>query len=365
MAASSNALSAEESWEAVAGRNRRFDGVLFYAVRSTGIYCKPSCPSRRPRRHQVTFFFEPHAAEQAGYRPCRRCHPDQKRQVNGAVELVRQACRYIEENLDSSLSLQELAAQARRSPYFLQRTFKQVTGISPRQYVEARRLRAFKTELRLNGRDVTAATYEAGYGSGSRVYEKAAALMGMTPAQYRKGAPDVRIRYTIVPCPLGRLLLAATDRGVCSVKVGDSDSALLRDLAWEHPKATIEPGQERLAPWVKEIVRRIESSSGREAEELPLDIRATTFQRRVFEELKRIPRGETRSYSQIAEALGMPGAQRAVGSACAQNPVALLIPCHRVVRAGGGMGGYRWGLKRKRELLAREKNTLSGPVQRN
>jgi AraC family transcriptional regulator of adaptative response/methylated-DNA-[protein]-cysteine methyltransferase len=262
-------------------------------------------------------------------------------------------CQYIDKNLEASLTLKELGAVAGLDPVHLQKIFKRTTGVTPRQYIEARRLTAFKVELRVNRREVTDATYEVGYGSSSRVYERAAEQIGMTPATYRKGAPGVRIRYATADCSLGRILLAATERGICSVKVGSSDSMLIAELFKEFPKAIMEGDQETLGSWVSEVVAQVER--GDVPFSLPLDIQATAFQRRVYEALRRIPRGETRSYSQLASEIGDANACRAVAQACAHNPVAIVIPCHRVVQADGGLGGYRWGKERKRELLEREK----------
>jgi AraC family transcriptional regulator of adaptative response/methylated-DNA-[protein]-cysteine methyltransferase len=351
----SNANAAEAYWTAVSQRDRSFDGVIYYAVRSTGIYCQPSCPSRRPRRDNVEFFTQPQNAERAGFRPCRRCRPNEVRTTSEHVEIVRRACRYVEQNLESSLTLEEIAQAAGVSGGFLHRTFKALTGITPRQYVEARRLNAFKLELRLNQRSVTDAIYEAGYGSSSRLYERASEFIGMSPRQYRTGAPETQIRYATPECSLGWLLIAATDKGICAVKVGDSDGRLERELFSEYRKAEIMRDQKTLGPWIRDVIATVERADARPV--LPLDIQATAFQRRVYEVLCRIPRGEVRSYSQVAEEIGEPKACRAVAQACAHNPVALLVPCHRVVRSDGSSGGYRWGARRKKKLLRHEAET--------
>lgn len=350
-----HALSPESTpeWRAIVERDSRFDGIVYYAVLSTGIYCRPSCASRKPRPDRVKLFFDQEEAQRAGFRPCRRCHPEQAGHSNAQIESVRRVCRYIDANLEASLTLRELGSAARLDPYHLQKLFKRTTGVTPRQYIEARRLTAFKVELRVNGRGVTDATYEVGYGSSSRVYERAAQQIGMTPATYRKGAPGVRIRYATGECSLGRMLLAATDRGICSVKVGSSDSILIAELFKEFPKAIMEGDQNTLGPWVDQVVAQVER--GDVPFSLPLDIQATAFQRRVYEALRRIPRGEIRSYSQLATEIGDPKSCRAVAQACANNPVAVVIPCHRVVQADGGLGGYRWGRERKKKLLDREK----------
>lgn len=342
----------EAAWAAVLAQDRGWDGRLFYGVRSTGIYCRPSCPSRRPRRDQVEFFFEPAAAEAAGFRACRRCHPNQPGREDAQLAAVVRACHYIRENLEASLSLDELGAHAGMSPFHLQRVFKRATGLTPKQYIAACRMAAFKQELRLNRRNVAEATYHAGYGSGSRVYERAAEEIGMTPARYRRGAPGVDIEYGVVACSLGRLLAARTERGVCAVRLGDSEAALERELRHEFPRAELRRAEGE-PEWLRAVVARVEGEPA--AAELPLDIRVTAFQRRVYQALARIPAGETRSYAEVARAMGAPAASRAVAQACARNPVAVLIPCHRVVRGSGALSGYRWGVRRKRALLERER----------
>ncbi len=340
-------------WQSVLTRNQSADGSFVYAVRSTGIYCRPSCPSRRPKREQVLFFPLPEAAEQAGFRACRRCQP---REIDGytndQVELIRQACRVIEEHLDDDLTLASLGAQLHISPHHLQRSFKRVMGITPRQYAETRRLDQFKSRLRA-GASVTRAMYEAGYSSSSRLYERAPAHLGMTPTAYRKGGPGMNISYTIVDCPLGRLLVAATERGICGVSLGDSDAALEAALRGEYPAAQIQRDEAGMGEWVSAFLSYL---SGRQPDlNLPVDVQATAFQWQVWEALRAIPSGSTRSYSEVARAIGQPRAARAVARACATNPVALVIPCHRVVRENGDLGGYRWGVARKQRLLAQEK----------
>jgi AraC family transcriptional regulator of adaptative response/methylated-DNA-[protein]-cysteine methyltransferase len=344
-----------ELWDAVVGRNRRFDGAIFYAVRSTKIYCRPSCPSRRPKPENVRFFFDPDSAEQAGFRACRRCHP---REIPGdeRLEIVRKVCGAIERSIDSPPPVRQLAAELQVTAIVLQRAFRQSTGVTLKQYADARRLSLFKTSLRF-GRDVTTAIYEAGYNSSSRVYESADRKLGMTPAMYAGGGPGARIRYAIAPYSAGKALLAVTDKGVCSVKLGDDAERLVHELAGEYPKADIENAGDGLSEWMSNLLKRLEGDVS--LPDLPLDVRATAFQRRVYEELKRIPAGETRTYSQIAKRLGDERGRRAVARACATNNVAVLIPCHRVVRSDGGMGGYRWGLKRKEVLLAGEKQAHS------
>ena len=350
-------LETELCWRAVEGRDARFEGTFFYGVRSTGVYCKPTCPSRRPRREQVSFFASCDDAEGAGFRACLRCRPRKTGARDPRVEFVLRACRAIEAHAEGSPSLEELGAELGVSPHQLRRTFKSVAGITPRQYAAAHRLQMFKSRIR-EGDGVAGAMYEAGYGSSSRLYENASEKLGMTPATYRRGGKGMNINYTVVDSSLGRLLVAATGRGVCSVQFGDSDEELSAALAAEYPSAAVVRDGAGLGEWVKTLLRHVE---GEQPElDLPLDLRATAFRSRVWEELRRIPYGETRSYGEVARAIGQPAAVRAVASACAANPVALATPCHRVVREGGAPGGYRWGLARKRELLERERRAANG-----
>jgi AraC family transcriptional regulator of adaptative response/methylated-DNA-[protein]-cysteine methyltransferase len=341
-------------WDAIVARNRKFDGALFYGVSTTRIYCRPACPSRRPKPENVEFFFDPDSAEQAGFRACKRCHPRDSASRNGSekLQLVRNVCLAVEKNVDSSLPMKQLSAELNVHPAALDRAFKQSTGITIKQYADARRLSLFKTALRF-GRDVTTAIYEAGYNSSSRVYEHANSKLGMTPGAYSKGGNGAQIRYAIAPYSAGKALLAVTDKGVCSVKLGDDPARLVHELEGEYPNAQLIQADSELREWMSNLLRRLEGEV--DLPELPIDVRATAFQRRVYEELKRIPAGETRTYSQIASKLGGESGRRAVARACATNNVAVLIPCHRVVRSDGGMGGYRWGLNRKDDLLARER----------
>jgi AraC family transcriptional regulator, regulatory protein of adaptative response / methylated-DNA-[protein]-cysteine methyltransferase len=343
---------AEEWWRAVESRDRRADGAFVFAVRTTGVYCRPSCPARRPKRRNVRFFQGPNAAEAAGFRACRRCHPRDLPSRVVEAAWVRRVCRQIEDTLDRPVRLRELGAKAGVSPDHLARRFKRATGLSPRQYAEARRLAAFKERLR-KGNGVNEAIYEAGYGSSSRAYEKAPARLGMTPAAYRRGGLGLRLDYTIVDSALGRLLVAATERGISAVCLGDSDAVLEEALRTEYPRAELTRDQRRLRGWVRTLVRQLEGEAP-EAE-LPLDIRATAFQWRVWQQLRAIPRGQTRTYGEVARRIGSPRAVRAVARACATNPVAVAIPCHRVVPKTGGLGGYRWGAEKKKALLERER----------
>jgi AraC family transcriptional regulator of adaptative response/methylated-DNA-[protein]-cysteine methyltransferase len=341
-------LDNETRWQATQQRDVTYDGVFVYAVRSTGIYCRPTCPSRRPRREQVEFFGACDEAEAAGFRACRRCHPRQVAPDIAAVEVV---CRFIAEHLDESITLATLSAACGISPYHLQRTFKRVTGLTPKQYIAERRMGKLKEHLR-DGSDVTTAMYDAGYGSSSRLYERGTGRLGMTPNTYRQGGSGIEIVYTIIDCPLGRLLVATTERGICAVSLGDADDALEQALRKEYPAAEIHPGEPANSGWVQAIVDFLDGHEF--PADLPIDVQATSFQRRVWTFLRTIPSGETRSYGEVARGIDQPTAARAVANACATNPVALIIPCHRVVRGDGAPGGYRWGAERKRTLLARE-----------
>ncbi len=341
-----------ERWEIVSARNPEYDDVFVYAVRSTGIYCRPSCPSRRPRRQHVAFYHVPEAAERDGFRPCQRCRPERTNGGSSQVERVRSVCRYIDENPAKCPTLAQLAEFAGLSPHHLHRTFKAVLGITPRQYADARRLDQFKRGLG-NGSSISGAMYEAGYSSTSRLYERASDHLGMTPATYKKGGRGARMRFAIADSPLGRVLVAATQRGVSAVYIGEDDDHLLSELEQEYPAAAIERDETALGRWVEAILNYL--SGKQKALDLPLDVVATAFQQRVWQLLRAIPYGETRTYSEMARQLGSPKAARAVGRACATNPVSLVIPCHRAIRADGSLSGYRWGLNRKRKLLDREK----------
>ncbi len=333
-------------WQAVLHRDPSMDGEFLYAVQSTGVFCRPTCPSRRPSRSRVRFFTSAEEAQRAGFRPCRRCRP-----LDAAVEVIGEVCRYIDDNLDRNVSLNELGQAAGLSPFHLQRKFKAALGLTPREYADARRLERLKAEMK-NGERVTSAIYGAGYGSSSRVYEKAPAQLGMTPCEYRAGAGSVQIRYTIEPSPIGLMLVGATDAGVCAIQFGDSDEALVRALQAEYPKALIRRDELLFHPWIEPLQAYLRGENVRL--DLPLDIRATAFQRRVWKYLQQIPYGETRSYSEIARDIGAPKSTRAVARACASNRIAVAIPCHRVVRTDGEMGGYKWGTERKQRLLALE-----------
>ncbi len=343
-----SAAEQTRKWRSVLERDARADGAFVYAVRTTGVYCRPSCPSRRPKPESVEFFAAPAVAERAGYRPCKRCSPHQADRQRAAVLA---ACRHIDAHSSERLTLQTLGRKIGLSPHHLQRLFKQITGVSPRDYQEARRIAQFKHGVR-NGRTITAAMLDSGFGSSSRLYEKSARHLGMTPARYRKQGDGLAIAYTIFSSPLGEVLLAATPQGICKVSLGTGASRLEAELRAEFGAAVIKRDDRKLRAYAKKIAGYFGGSHA--ALDLPLDIRATAFQRKVWNILKSIPHGATRSYSDIARRAGMPTAVRAVATAIASNPVALLIPCHRAVRKNGDLAGYRWGLARKAALLAQE-----------
>lgn len=344
-------MTSNSRWQAVTSRDRSADGAFVYAVASTGIYCRPSCPSRKPRRDRTTFFAGPEQAEQAGYRACRRCRPASSIPTSLVERALGAWARIAERRPDGRVPLTALAAAVGSSPSHLQRTFRQALGVSPRELSDARRVEVLRRALR-ERKSVTDAIYEAGFGSSSRVYERSARTLGMTPAQYAAGGEGSTVSYVCAPCDVGRVLVAATERGVCAVKLGDDDRELVRILISEFPGASIAEGDARMRTWVAEIVAAI---GGRQPSiALPLDIRGTAFQLRVWKELQKIPAGLTRSYGEIARRIGRPTATRAVARACGANPACIVIPCHRVVGADGGLGGYHWGVERKRALLDRE-----------
>jgi AraC family transcriptional regulator, regulatory protein of adaptative response / methylated-DNA-[protein]-cysteine methyltransferase len=342
----------DSRWRAVLARDPRSDGRFVYAVRSTGVYCRPTCPSRRPKRQSVVFFATADSAEVAGFRECRRCRPRAGVPRPPAIDHVRKAADFIASHADESLTLGAIASHVGTSPFHLQRTFSQLLGISPRAYQDAVRARRFRGDLR-TGKPLTAAMYDAGYGSSSRVYEQRPTGRGITPAQYRRGSAGASISFTVVDSSLGRLLVAGTDKGLCSVKLGDRDEALEEDLRAEYPAASIHRERGAFTQWVRALVAHLDGRAPRL--DLPLDVKATAFQWKVWRYLQSIPYGQTRAYSDVAKAIGAPRAVRAVARACATNHVCLVIPCHRVVQKDGGLGGYRWGTDRKRKLLQKEK----------
>lgn len=344
----------EKRWNAVVERDSEEDGRFVYAVSSTMVYCRPSCPSRRPTRARVSFFPTPAAAEAAGYRACRRCEPTHPE--TAALRKVRQARAYLDRHWSEPVSLKRLSGAVGMSPYHLQRTFKRVLGITPKVYTTSRRLERMKARLK-QGDTVSRATYEAGFGSGSRVYDQAPMALGMTPGAYRKGGRGVTVRYTTVSTTAGLLLAAATERGLCYVMLGDAAGSLEAELRKEFPRATLERDDAAIGRYAAALARMTGGESG----DLPLDVSGSRFQWQVWDALRRIPPGQTRTYGTIARELGRPGAARAVGRACASNPVSIVIPCHRAIRGDGELGGYRWGVERKRRLLEteRERDSLN------
>jgi AraC family transcriptional regulator of adaptative response/methylated-DNA-[protein]-cysteine methyltransferase len=354
--AMSTTLGADDRcWQAVLAHDPAADGAFVYAVRTTGVYCRPSCPSRRPKRASVAFYAGPDAAEIAGFRECRRCRPRAGTPVPAGLADVRRACAYIQAHADETLTLARLAAHVGASPFHLQRTFAKLVGISPRAYQDAVRAARFRDGLR-QGTPVSGAVYDAGYGSISRVYERMPTGRGMTPAAYRRGGKGLAMRYTIVDSPVGRLMVAGTERGICSVKLGDRDERLEQDLRREYPEATVSRDQQALSTWVRTLIAHLDGRAPHL--DLPIDVQATAFQWKVWRYLQSIPWGETRAYSEVARAIGEPSAVRAVARACATNPVCLVVPCHRVVQKDGGLGGYRWGTRRKQALLQGESGKL-------
>ena len=349
-------LDFDRCWQAVQNRDRAEDGRFYFGVVTTGVYCRPSCPARMPLRRNIRFFESPADAERAGLRPCLRCHPLAVRGADPSTDRIQQLCRFIDAHSDTELRSGDLEQRAGMSLYNFQRSFKAIVGVTPKQYVEARRIEKLKGGLR-TAKDVTAAVYDAGYGSSSRVYERADTRLGMTPKQYRQGGHNVTITYTTVNSPLGLLMIGATDRGLCFVQFGENADGLLASLRREYPAATLEPMREPRDPlfdkWVEALNRHLDGNQPRL--DLPLDIRATAFQMRVWNYLQSIPYGEVQSYSEVAAAIGAPNAARAVARACASNRTAIVIPCHRVIRGTGELGGYRWGLARKRALIDRER----------
>jgi AraC family transcriptional regulator of adaptative response/methylated-DNA-[protein]-cysteine methyltransferase len=356
-----SALDDAAAWAAVETRDARQDGVFFYAVRTTGVYCRPSCSSRRPRRENVSFFPNADAAERAGFRACRRCRPRELRLVGGGDDPLSKARAYLDAHADERVTLAELSRVARMSAAHLQRQFTSRFGVSPRRYLAALRAERFKNELRdPSERTVSRATFEAGYGASSRAYEAAADHLAMTPAAYRRGGLGVAIRYTVTTTDLGALLVAVTARGVCAVSIGDDAGALEQSLEREYPRASrdrVELGalaaDDPLNDWTARIVRHLAGAV--ERLDLPTDVPGTAFQEDVWRAVRTIPPGETRTYSDVARSLGRPQAARAVARAVASNRVALVIPCHRVVMVGDDdVGGYRWGAERKKRILERE-----------
>lgn len=337
-------------YDAVRTRDARAEGRFFYSVATTGVYCRPTCAARLARRENVAFHPTPDDAERAGYRPCKRCRPRDLPQAERHAAIVLQA-RQLLESSSEPVSLAVLAERVQLSPYHLHRLFCAHVGMTPRAYAAAHRLQRASAELR-DGASVTSAIHEAGYSSSSRFYEGQSGALGMTPSNLRRGAEGVTMRAVVSTCSLGNVLVAATTRGVCAVAFGDDTNVLFSELRSRFPRADVQPSDEALDALAAQVVGMIDAA--RVPATIPLDLMGTAFQQRVWRELRKIPRGETFTYSEIARRIGAPRAVRAVGTACGKNPVAVAVPCHRVLREDGTLGGYRWGLDRKRQLLAQE-----------
>jgi AraC family transcriptional regulator of adaptative response/methylated-DNA-[protein]-cysteine methyltransferase len=342
----------EARWAAVIKRDRSADGHFYYAVRTTGVYCRPSCASRTARRENVTFYDDGDAAQRAGFRPCRRCKPDEAALSVQQREKILTACRSLETAIELP-TLEELARAAGMSRFHFHRLFKAITGLTPKAYAVAHRGRRVRNQLKRTGL-ITDAIYDAGFNSAGRFYATSDGLLGMTPTQFRQGGVNTCIRFALGECSLGSILVAATDKGVCAILLGDDPDALLRDLQDRFARAEIIGGDRDFEKTVAAVIAHVEMPSS--TLDLQLDIRGTVFQERVWQALQKIPPGSTLSYSELARQLGTPNATRAVAQACAANAIAVAIPCHRVVRNDGSLSGYRWGVERKRELLERERN---------
>lgn len=348
--ASTESVNRDPRWAAIVARDHAADGRFFYAVHTTGIYCRPGCASRTPRPENVEFHQTAAAAEHAGFRPCKRCRPDQPVLAVRQAEQVTELCRLIESS-ERKPTLEQLARHSGWSPWHLQRVFKAITGVTPGSYAEACRARRIRRGL-ARGIPVTNSIYAAGFGSSGRFYEKTNGMLGMTPTRYKSGGAGTQIRFAVGRCVLGEILVAASTHGICAIALGDDADLLLRDLQDRFPLAVLIGGDATFEQMVAQVVAFVESPKA--AFNLPLDVRGTAFQQKVWQALRRIPPGKTLTYTEIARRIGAPAAVRAVAGACAANAIAVVIPCHRVVRSDGKLSGYRWGVERKRALLVRE-----------
>jgi AraC family transcriptional regulator of adaptative response/methylated-DNA-[protein]-cysteine methyltransferase len=337
----------------VVARNPQADGTFYYSVKTTGVYCRPSCAARLPRPEHVRFHATCTEAEQAGFRPCKRCKPHQVSLVEQHATAIAAACRFIEQSAETP-SLAQLAHQVALSPSHFHRVFKAITGLTPKAYAAAQRAQRVRSTLSTSG-TVTEALYDAGYNSNGRFYATANEVLGMTPSNYRAGGASTVIRFAVGECSLGAILVAQSERGICAILLGDDPDALTRDLQDRFPQATLIGGDAAFEQLVAQVVGFVEAPAV--GLDLPLDVRGTAFQQRVWQALRTIPAGSTASYTDIAKHIGAPQAVRAVAQACGANPLAVAIPCHRVVRHDGALSGYRWGIERKRTLLAREAQT--------
>ena len=349
----------EELWQAVKTRDPRYYSQFVYGVNSTKIYCRPTCPSKKPTtKDKVAFFPDSASAKRAGFRPCARCKPDELSQATPQVLTIQKLCEFITENCNNRLTLERLSKESGFSPFHLQRTFKKVTGVTPREYIEAVRMARLKLSLK-SGNSIRKSTYSVGYNTSGWLYFRPNEKLGMSPLKYKKGGEGLRISYVITDSPLGKLLVAATERGVCFVSLADSIQKLIDHLRSEYPRAKLEtdsdvPSNSNLSLSVDRIMEYLTKGTDLENSNLPLDLQATAFQQRVWKELRAIPYGKVSSYSEVARRMGLPKATRAVANACASNPVALVVPCHRVVPKGGGVGNYGLGVERKKILLEKE-----------
>ncbi|MBD2461153.1 bifunctional DNA-binding transcriptional regulator/O6-methylguanine-DNA methyltransferase Ada [Oscillatoria sp. FACHB-1407] len=345
-----------DRWEAIAQRSPNTDGTFFYAVKTTGVYCRPTCSSRRPKRENVLFFESCDAAETAGFRPCKRCSPRSASPQQQQVERIAEVCKQIEVS-ETLPSLDEMAQMVGLSPYHFHRVFKEIVGITPKQYAIAQRTKRVRQQLQENT-TVTQAIYDAGFETSSTFYERSTDLLGMTPSDYQQGASGIDIRYTVQPCWLGWVLVAATPKGICAIAFGDTPETLTTQLQADFPKAQFSEGNAEFQTWVEQVIQLIETPQ--QTVDLPLDIQGTAFQQQVWQALQTIPPGTTVSYAEVAQRIGKPKSVRAVANACGSNHIAVAIPCHRVVGSDGSLRGYRWGSDRKQALLDKE-STLNQP----
>ena len=348
------ATERDPRWEAVVARDPRADGTFYYSVRTTGVYCRPSCASRRANPRNVSFHATREEAERAGFRPCRRCRPDRPANENPHAAVIATICRSIEA-ADTPLSLETLARLAGLSPHHFHRVFKAITGVTPREYGAAHRMKRVRDGLG-HAETITEAIYDAGYNSGGRFYSESNRVLGMRPGDYRAGGRNAEIRFAVGECSLGSILVAQSTRGVCAILLGDDADALVRDLQDRFPQAALVGGDKDFEALVARVVGFVERPEL--GLDLPLDVRGTAFQQRVWRALGRIPAGRTATYSEVARRIGAPTSARAVAGACGANPLAVAIPCHRVVRSNGSVSGYRWGVERKKTLLERERTRL-------
>lgn len=338
-------------WHAIVARDPVADALFFYSVQTTGIYCRPSCPAKRPNRSNVSYYASAEEAEKAGFRPCLRCRPREASQAERHGRIVTQACRTIE-SAEEPPTLSELAAAAKLSSFHFHRIFKSITGVTPKAFANAHRTQRARERLKTD-LTVTESIYASGFNTASRFYECSGQTLGMTPTAFRSGGDTIELRFAVGECSLGAILVAASEKGICAVSLGDNAEALVQAFLNDFPNADIKGGDPQFEEWVAGVVALVETPA--EKRDIPLDILGTAFQQKVWQALREIPIGTTRTYSEIAIAVGLPGGARAVARACATNRVAVAIPCHRVVRIGSALSGYRWGISRKAELLRREK----------